>query len=175
MERGGAIPCRSQGEAKDGRQARVLHRLGGAPRRMDRNNSASRKTQRGSVGRPMVGKWVFRCSLVGLLSLVLTVGAEASDVPHGGTAQQRLTLDLHAVEIDRALEIIGRASGMNLVVGSNVRGRVTVYLKDVSWQEALDSILQVNGFGYVRQGNIIRIDKLDVLRKERELQLQGGC
>lgn len=117
---------------------------------------------------------MIRTSLGVLLVLILAVCSEATEFASGGKTQQRLTLDFHEVEITRALEIIRRASGMNMVVGNDVRGRVTVYLKDVTWQQALDSILGVNGYGYIRQGNIIRIDKLDNLRKERELRLQRG-
>lgn len=113
-----------------------------------------------------------RMCVAGLLLLVAAGAAQASDFASPAEVEQRVTLDLRDVEIGRALEIVGRASGLNMVVGSGVHGRVTVYLKDVPWQQALDSVLRANGYGYVRQGNIIRIDKLDALRRERELRLR---
>jgi type IV pilus assembly protein PilQ len=107
---------------------------------------------------------------------MLTGAAEASDIAAPTPLHARVTLDFHAVDISRLIEVIGQASGLNMVVGSQVRGSVTVYLKDVPWPVALESILRSNGYGYVRQGNIIRIDTLDVLRKERERRLaQRGC
>lgn len=111
-----------------------------------------------------------------ILLLMVTGAAQASEFAAPTTPQARVTLDLHAVDIGRPIEIIGRASGLNMVVGSQVRGSVTAYLKDVPWPQALESILRANGYGYIRQGNIIRIDTLDVLRKERERQLaRRGC
>ena len=120
--------------------------------------------RRGAVRR---GVWHILCMLL----LMLAVAAEASEFPAPTKAQARVTLDLHAVKIDHLIEVIGRASGLNMVVGNQVRGRVTVYLKDVPWQQALESILGANGYGYIRQGNVIRIDTLDVLRRERERRL----
>lgn len=118
------------------------------------------------------GVWHILC----ILLLMLTGAAEASELAAPTTLHARVTLDFHAVDISRLIEVIGQASGLNMVVGSRVRGSVTVYLKDVPWPVALESILRSNGYGYVRQGNIIRIDTLDVLRKERERWLaQRGC
>jgi type IV pilus assembly protein PilQ len=121
-----------------------------------------------------VEAWTARVCLAGLLLAVLAVTGEAAEFAPAAKAQNRVTLDFHAVEIDRPLQIIAGVSGLNMVVGREVRGRVTVYLKDVPWKQALESILRANGYGYVRQGNLIRIDKLDVLRKERESRLPGG-
>jgi type IV pilus assembly protein PilQ len=79
---------------------------------------------------------------------------------------------LKGVEIGRVLQIIEQASGLNFVVSRDVRGPVTVRLTDVPWPQALDSILRANGYDYVRQGNIIRVDKAETLRREREIRLR---
>ncbi len=94
--------------------------------------------------------WHILCMLL----LLLAVAAEASEFPARTKAQARVTLELHAVEIEHLIAVIGRASGLNIVVGNPVQGRVTVYLKDVPWQQALEPILRANGYGYIRQGTL---------------------
>lgn len=105
---------------------------------------------------------------------MLTVFAEAAEFVKTVNAPKRVTIDFHAVEIDRLLRIIEQVSGLNIVVGREVRGRVTVHLTDVPWRQALDSILRANGYGYVQEGNIIRIDTREILRKEREMRARRG-
>ena len=109
-----------------------------------------------------------------LLLVMLAVTAEASEFASPAKDPTRVTMDLKGVEIGRVLQIIQQASGLNFVVGRDVRGQVTVRLTDVPWPQALESVLRANGFGCVRQGNIIRIDKAETLRKERELRLPPG-
>ncbi|HZX60572.1 MAG TPA: secretin and TonB N-terminal domain-containing protein [Candidatus Methylomirabilis sp.] len=112
-----------------------------------------------------VGAWSVRLCGAGLPLCILTTAAVASEL--GGPAK-RVTMDFAAIEIGRVLAIIEEVSGLNIVVGSEVRGRITVRLHDVPWPQALESILRANGYDYVRQGNVIRVDKAETLRKERD-------
>lgn len=118
--------------------------------------------------------WGTRVFLGSLLLMILAGFAGASEIATSAKTPRRVTMDFTAVELDRPLQIIGQVSGLNMVVGRDVRGRVTVRLRDVPWEQALDSILRANGYGYIRQGNIIRIDKLDILRREREARVPPG-
>lgn len=82
----------------------------------------------------------------------------------------RLSMDFKDVDINNLLRIIAEVSGQNIVAGEDVKGKVTVRLVDVPWDVALDNILRINGFGFVQDDTIIRIAKLDAIRKEREDQ-----
>jgi type IV pilus assembly protein PilQ len=69
----------------------------------------------------------------------------------------RLSMDFKDADINNLLRIIAEVSGMNVVAGSDVTGKVTVRLVNVEWQQALDVILRINGMGYEIDGNIIRV------------------
>ncbi|MFI5339377.1 MAG: type IV pilus secretin PilQ [Candidatus Methylomirabilales bacterium] len=85
----------------------------------------------------------------------------------------RLSMDFREADINNLLRIIAEVSGMNVVAGGDVTGKVTVRLVNVEWQQALDVILKINNLGYELDGNIIRVAplaKLDAERKAREDQ-----
>ena len=60
---------------------------------------------------------------------------------------------------------------MNIVTADDVSGTVTIRMRNVPWDQALDVVLQAKGLGMVRQGNLIRVAPLGELEKERELAI----
>ena len=83
----------------------------------------------------------------------------------------RLSMDFKDADINNLLRIIAEVSGMNVVAGGDVTGKVTVRLVNVEWQQALDVILRINGMGYEIDGNIIRVApqaKLAAEQRSRE-------
>jgi type IV pilus secretin PilQ/predicted competence protein len=79
-------------------------------------------------------------------------------------AQGRLiTLDVFDAEISNVLRMLGKQSGVNIVAGSEVTGKITVSLHDVTLDQALENILKANGYTYVIDGDVIRVKKLDQL------------
>lgn len=83
-------------------------------------------------------------------------------------APARLSMDFKDVDINNLLRIIAEVSGQNIVAGEDVKGKVTVRLVDVPWDIALDNILRINGFGFVREDNIIRVAKMDTIRRDQD-------
>lgn len=83
-------------------------------------------------------------------------------------APARLSMDFKDVDINNLLRIIAEVSGQNIVAGEDVKGKVTVRLVDVPWDVALDNILRINGFGFVREDNIIRVAKSDTIRRDQD-------
>ena len=80
-------------------------------------------------------------------------------------------MDFKDADINNLLRIIAEVSGMNVVAGGDVIGKVTVRLVNVEWQQALDVILRINGMGYEIDGNIIRVApqaKLAAEQRSRE-------
>lgn len=66
-------------------------------------------------------------------------------------------LDLKDMDIIDVLKLISQKSGLNIVAGQNVKGPVTVFLKDVGVHEALKIIAEANGWACVREAQVIRI------------------
>jgi type IV pilus assembly protein PilQ len=80
-------------------------------------------------------------------------------------------MDFRDADINNLLRLIAEVSGMNVVAGSDVTGKVTVRLINVEWQQALDVILKINNLDYEQDGNIIRVApraKLEAERKARD-------
>ena len=80
----------------------------------------------------------------------------------------KLSMDFKDADVTNLLRIIAEVSGMNVVAGGDVTGKVTVRLVNVDWQQALDVILRINGMGYEIDGNIIRVAPLAKLAAEQD-------
>ncbi|MEZ4446596.1 MAG: type IV pilus secretin PilQ [Polyangiaceae bacterium] len=85
---------------------------------------------------------------------------------------RRIDVDLKDADIHNVLRILADAGRVNVVAADNVDGTVTIRLKNVPWDQALDTILQAKKLGMVRRGNIIRVALMSDLNKERELALE---
>ena len=85
---------------------------------------------------------------------------------------RRIDVDLKDADIHNVLRILADAGRVNIVAADNVDGTVTIRLKNVPWDQALDTILQAKKLGMVRRGNIIRVAQMADLNKERELALE---
>ena len=79
---------------------------------------------------------------------------------------KKISVTLQDVVIGDAIGFISAESGANLAISSDVKGTVTIKLRDVPWDQALVTLLRMNKLGYVRQGNVIRISTLDQLQAE---------
>lgn len=90
----------------------------------------------------------------------------------GGTQKKftgrLISLDFQDADLDDVLRLMADVSGLNIVVSESVKGKVTVKLLNVPWDQALDLILRTHGLGQVREGNILRIDTLDNLSKQQD-------
>lgn len=86
---------------------------------------------------------------------------------------ERISLDFKDADIKNILRLIAEVSQLNIVAGDDVQGKVTLRLRDVPWDQALDIILKTNNFGTVLDGNILRIAPLDQLSRETEESIKA--
>jgi type IV pilus assembly protein PilQ len=90
-------------------------------------------------------------------------------------AGRRIDLDLKDADIHNVLRLLADVGRVNIVTADNVSGSVTIRMRNVPWDQALDVILQAKGLGMVRRANMLRVAPLDVLQKERELAIQQAA
>jgi type IV pilus assembly protein PilQ len=84
---------------------------------------------------------------------------------------RRIDLDLKDADIHNVLRLLADVGQVNVVTADNVSGTVTIRMRNVPWDQALDVVLQSKGLGMIRSGNMIRVAPLADLEKEREMQL----
>jgi len=86
-------------------------------------------------------------------------------------AGRRIDLDLKDADVHNVLRLLADVGQVNIVTADNVQGSVTIRMRNVPWDQALDVVLQSKGLGMVRQANMIRVAPLADLEKEREMQI----
>ena len=84
---------------------------------------------------------------------------------------RKITLQLRDADMKDVFQAISEASEFNIVVADDVRGKVTVNLVEVPWDQVLDIILKSNKLGAERSGNVLRVATMDALTKEKEAEL----
>jgi type IV pilus assembly protein PilQ len=85
---------------------------------------------------------------------------------------RRISLDFKDVDIGDVLRLIAEVSDLNVIAGGEVKGKVTIRLVDVPWDQALDVILLTRNLGFMRIGNVLRVAPAGVIKKEEEARLQ---
>ncbi len=100
----------------------------------------------------------------------LQVGATRTNRRYAG---RRIDLDFHSADIHNVLRLIAEVGNVNIVTGEDVSGAVTVRMRDVPWDLALETILQARGLGMVRSGNLIRVAPIARLQAELEARIRA--
>ena len=70
---------------------------------------------------------------------------------------ERLSLNFQSIEVRAVLQLIADFTDLNLITSDTVTGNVTLRLKNVPWDQALDIILRSKGLGMVKDGNVISV------------------
>ncbi|WP_294269915.1 type IV pilus secretin PilQ [Propionivibrio sp.] len=91
----------------------------------------------------------------------------------GGFQGEKLSLNFQNVEVRRLLQVIGEFTGMNMVVSDSVGGSITLILKDVPWDQALDIILQQKGLDMRKNGNVILIAPREEIATKEKLEFES--
>lgn len=82
----------------------------------------------------------------------------------------KVTLDFQDVDVRTILQILAKESGMNIVASDSVTGKMTLNLKDVPWDQALDLVMQARNLDMRKNGNIINIaPRAELLQKDKDI------
>ena len=108
---------------------------------------------------------------------VLEVRAQKVDpnklVQGAGYAGEKLSLNFQNIEVRALLQVIADFTNFNVVTSDTVTGNVTLRLKDVPWDQALDIILQAKNLGLRKSGNVILIAPKDELNAKEKTELEA--
>jgi type IV pilus assembly protein PilQ len=85
----------------------------------------------------------------------------------------KLSLNFQNVEVRSVLQVIADFTGLNIITSDTVTGNLTLRLKDVPWDQALDIILQSKGLAMRKSGNVILIAPSDELATKEKLALEA--
>ena len=86
---------------------------------------------------------------------------------------ERLSLNFQNIEVRSVLQLIADFTGLNLVVSDSVGGSLTLRLKNVPWDQALDIILKTKGLGMRENGNVIYIAPNEEIAAREKLELES--
>lgn len=83
-----------------------------------------------------------------------------------------ISLDFQNIDVRTILQILAKESGMNIVASDSVQGKMTISLKDVPWDQALDLVLDARALEMKRNGNIINVAPRDEMMKKTQDELE---
>ena len=90
-----------------------------------------------------------------------------------GYAGEKLSLNFQNIEVRALLQVIADFTNFNVVTSDTVTGNVTLRLKDVPWDQALDIILQAKGLGVRKAGNVLWIAPKDEINAKEKVDLEA--
>jgi len=89
-----------------------------------------------------------------------------------GYRGEKLSFNFQNVEVRAALQAIADISGLNIITSDTVSGNLTMHLKDVPWDQALDVVLQAKGLDMRKNGSVLWIAPKDELLTKEKLELE---
>ena len=87
--------------------------------------------------------------------------ATSSQNIQGQKTPGRMSLDFVDADLVGAIRLIADVSQLNIEIDKNIKGKVTIKLSEVTWEEALSTVLNMHHLGYRRDGGVIRIATLE--------------
>ena len=92
-----------------------------------------------------------------------------------GYRGEKLSLNFQNIDVRSLLQVIADFTNFNIVTSDTVQGNLTLRLKDVPWDQALDIILQAKSLGMKRVGNVLQIAPKDELAAKEKAELEAAA
>lgn len=89
-----------------------------------------------------------------------------------GYRGERLSLNFQNVEVRAVLQVIADFTGLNIITSDSVSGNLTLRLKDVPWDQALDIVMRAKGLDMRKNGSVLWIAPKDELLTKEKLELE---
>ena len=91
-----------------------------------------------------------------------------------GYKGEKLSLNFQNVEVRSVLQVIADFTGLNIITSDTVTGNLTLRLKDIPWDQALDIIMQTRGLDMRKNGNVVLIAPREELALKEKQQLEAA-
>ena len=92
--------------------------------------------------------------------------------PAPGGGPRLISLDFKDADVVNLLRILAAESGRNVVIGEDVKGKMSITLRNVPWDLALETVLEAKSLVKIERDNVMRIVSQDQLAKEREAKFK---
>jgi type IV pilus assembly protein PilQ len=100
-------------------------------------------------------------------------GEEALMVGANKFTGKKISLDLQDADLITVMRLFAEVANLNIILAPEVKGKVTVRMVKIPWDQAMDIILRMNGLGYVLEDNILRIASTAELTRESDEQFRA--
>ena len=90
-----------------------------------------------------------------------------------GYAGEKLSLNFQNIEVRSVLQVIADFTGLNIITSDTVTGNITLRLKDVPWDQAMDIIIQNKGLAMRKVGNVITVAPAEEVAAKEKAQLEA--
>ncbi len=91
-----------------------------------------------------------------------------------GYTGERLSLNFQDIEVRAVLQLIADFTNLNMVTSDSVQGNLTLRLKNVPWDQALDLILKTKGLAMRKAGNVIMVAPAQEIAAQEKLELEAN-
>lgn len=99
----------------------------------------------------------------------LSADDRSADARSADAPQRRISLDFTRIAVRQLLPVFADFTGLNILASDSVRGELTLRLKDVPWQQALQVVLDAAGLASRREGNVLWIaPRAEIAEKDRQ-------
>jgi len=104
----------------------------------------------------------------------LTKEEEKNKADEFGYSGEKLSLNFQNIEVRAALQVIADFTGLNFVTSDSVKGTLTLRLRDVPWDQALDIILRTRGLAMREQGNVVWVAPAEEIAAKEKQALEAS-
>ncbi len=94
-----------------------------------------------------------------------TAKAAVTDT-NAAAAAEPIVIDYNEADIQSVLRTLAAKAGVNLIMGDEVMGKVTVHLENVSYEEAMQLVVESKGFAYIKDKNVVRVKSRESIEVE---------
>ena len=90
-----------------------------------------------------------------------------------GYAGEKLSLNFQSIDLRTVLQVIADFTGLNIITSDSVTGNITLRLKDVPWDQALDIVMQTKGLAQRKNGNVVLVAPAEELISKEKAALES--